>query len=200
LNLIDKVEKKGNEEVSKIINEYKKEAEKLKLKLINDAKVETEAKIKNIIKEHDKEIETKERLLTFERRQAELQAKQKVIENIFNEVRIKIEALEGKELLNYVANKIKAEKLNGDEIMHTNESNYERYLKALSSKPKGDLVELDKLNKILNSNYKLSNRYIDISNGFILEGKDFDLNFSIEEVIEKLRNKHERKLVKKLFE
>ena len=39
-----------------------------------------------------------------------------------------------------------------------------------------------------------------MGNGFILEGKYFDLNFAIEDVIEKLKTKHERKLVKELFE
>ena len=84
--------------------------------------------------------------------------------------------------------------------MHTNKENYERYFKALSSGTKGDLVDLDKLNKKLKTTFKLSNRPVDISNGFILEGKHFDLNFSIEEVIEKLKTKHERALVKELFE
>lgn len=200
MDLIKKINDKGLDKVNFIIEEAKKEAEALKQSLIDEALEESRIKVNNIKKEVESEITTKERLLTFEQRQAELLAKQNIIDNIFDEVRVKIEALEGAELLNYVYVKIKQEKLNGDEIMHTNKENYERYFKALSSGTKGDLVDLDKLNKKLNTTFKLSNRPVDISNGFILEGKHFDLNFSIEEVIEKLKNKHERALVKELFE
>jgi len=200
VELIKKINDKGLEKVNIIIEDAKKEAEELKKGLINEAKEESKIKINNIKKEVNNEITTKERLLTFEQRQAELSAKQNIIDNIFDEVRVKIEALEGKDLLNYVSVKIKQEKLNGDEVMHTNKENYERYLKALSSGTKGELVDLDKLNKNLKTTFKLSNKAVDISNGFILEGKHFDLNFSIEEVIEKLKNKHERALVKELFE
>jgi len=200
VDLIKKINDKGLDKVNFIIEEAKKEAEALKQSLIDEALEESRIKVNNIKKEVESEITTKERLLTFEQRQAELLAKQNIIDNIFDEVRVKIEALEGAELLNYVYVKIKQEKLNGDEIMHTNKENYERYFKALSSGTKGDLVDLDKLNKKLKTTFKLSNRPVDISNGFILEGKHFDLNFSIEEVIEKLKNKHERALVKELFE
>ncbi|HHT55469.1 MAG TPA: hypothetical protein GX012_02785 [Acholeplasma sp.] len=200
MDLIKKINDKGLDKVNFIIEEAKKEAEALKQSLIDEALEESRIKVNNIKKEVESEITTKERLLTFEQRQAELLAKQNIIDNIFDEVRVKIEALEGAELLNYVYVKIKQEKLNGDEIMHTNKENYERYFKALSSGTKGDLVDLDKLNKKLKTTFKLSNRPVDISNGFILEGKHFDLNFSIEEVIEKLKNKHERALVKELFE
>ena len=200
MDLIKKINDKGLDKVNLIIEEAKKEAEALKQSLIDEALEESKIKVNNIKKEVNNEITTKERLLTFEQRQAELAAKQNIIDDIFNEVRIKIEALEGKELLDYVSVKIKQEKLIGDEVMHTNKENYDRYFKALSSQTKSDLVDLDKLNKKLKTTFKLSNRPVDISNGFILEGKHFDLNFSIEEVIEKLKNKHERALVKELFE
>lgn len=200
MDLIKKINDKGLDKVNLIIEEAKKEAEALKQSLIDEALEESKIKVNNIKKEVNNEITTKERLLTFEQRQAELAAKQNIIDDIFNEVRIKIEALEGKELLDYVSVKIKQEKLIGDEVMHTNKENYDRYFKALSSQTKSDLVDLDKLNKKLKTTFKLSNRPVDISNGFILEGNHFDLNFSIEEVIEKLKNKHERALVKELFE
>lgn len=200
VNLIDKINEKGSDQITLILEEAKVDANKLKQGLITEANNESEAKIKNLEKEIKKELDSKERILVFEERQAELHAKQNIIDNIFNEVRIKIEALEGADLLNYVVVKIKQEKLVGDEVMHTNKDNYNRYLKALSNETEGDLVDLDKLNKKLNTKFKLSNRYVEISNGFILEGKHFDLNFSIEEVIEKLKNKHVRGLVKELFE
>lgn len=200
MELIKKIVNKGNEEVELILNDALKEAKELKEELINEALLESETRIKNVLNEINREIDTKEKLLVYEERQAELHAKNNVINEIFNRVRIKIESLEGDDLLKYVINKIKAEKLNGDEIMHTNKDSYETYLKALSTKEKSALVDLDKLNKILNTNFKLSNKNVDISNGFILEGKYFDLNFSIEEVLEKLRNKYERQLVKELFE
>lgn len=191
---------KGEERVKAFLKAAKIEAEETKQALIDEAKADASMRLKNIEAEAKLEIQTKERLLSFEKRQAELFAKQNTIDEIFEEVRIRIEGLEGKELLAFVTNQIKGEKVNSDEVMRTNKNNYKRYLKALSTSSEAELVDLDLLNKALGTKFKLSNEPVKISNGFILEGKYFDINFSSEELIEKLKNKHLRQLVKELFE
>ena len=200
MGLANKILLKGDEAVKAILAEAKAEAKASKKALIDEADLDAKSRVELIKNEVDNEIITKERLLVFERRQAELLAKQNTINEIFTEVRTRIEALEGNDLLEYVTNQIKKEKVNKDEVMKVNKDNYERYLKALSTKEKANLVSLDKLNKKLDANFKLSSEPAEISNGFILEGEYFDINFAIEEVIEKLKRKHERQLVKELFE
>lgn len=200
MELANKILEKGKLEVDLILKTAKEEAKLAKKTLIDEALKDANTRIENVRREANKDLKTKERLLNFERRQAELLAKQNTIDEIFLEVRKKIELLKGSDLLDYVVNQISTEKLVGDEVMHVNNENYERYLNALSSNKEDNLVDLDKLNKKLKTNLKLSNKPFDMGNGFILEGKYFDLNFAIEDVIEKLKTKHERKLVKELFE
>lgn len=200
MELANKILEKGKLEAERILNAAKEEAKLAKEELIHEAKTDSEKRIERIKKEANDDLKTKERLLNFERRQAELLAKHKVIDEIFSKVRIRIEALAKDELFNYIVNKIKQEKLVGDEIMYVNKDNYNRYLEALSTNKHGELVDLDKLNQKLNTKFKLSNKPFDMGDGFILEGKYFDLNFAVEEIIEKLKIKHERKLVKELFE
>lgn len=200
MGLDEKIVKKGTEEAKRILEEAKLEAKQTKLDIIAEAKEDCEIKVKNVKREIDKELKTKEKMLQFERKQAELIAKQSVIDKIFGTVSERINDLKDEELFNYVLSQIKNEKLTGDEIMRTNKLHYEKYLKALSTKKSGKSVELDKINEVLKTNFKLSNEHIDINNGFVLEGKFFDLNFAIEEVIDRLRDKYERKIVKELFE
>lgn len=200
MELANKILEKGNLEVESIIKAAKEEAMLAKTELISVAKADADNRIERVRKEATNDLKTKERLLNFERRQAELLAKHKTIDEIFGEVRRRIEALTKDDLLKYVVNQVKDEKLVGDEIMHVNKDNYDRYLLALSTNKKAKLVDLDLLNAKLKTNLKLSDKSFGMGNGFLLEGKDFDLNFAIEEIIEKLKNKYERRLVKELFE
>lgn len=200
MELANKILEKGKLEVESILMNAKEEAKLAKKELIDVAKSEAKNRIEIIKKETTNDLKTKERLLNFERRQAELLAKHKTIDEIFGEVRRRIETLVKDDLLNYVVNQVKKEQLLGDEIMHVNKDNYNRYLQALSTNKKGKLVDLDLLNAKLKTNLKLSEEPFDMGNGFLLEGKYFDLNFAIEEIIEKLKNKYERRLVKELFE
>lgn len=200
MDLANKIIEKGKIEVESILKAAKKEAKEATKELIDAAKSDAKNRIEIVRKEASNDLMTKERLLNFERRQAELLAKHRTIDEIFGEVRKRIEALTKDDLLNYVVNQIKQEKLVGDEIMHVNKDNYKRFLEALSTNKAGKLVDLDKLNAKLKTNLKLSNEPFDMKNGFILEGKYFDLNFAIEDIIVKLKDKHERQLVKELFE
>lgn len=199
MELEKKILENAKLDYDEILAAAKKEAKEERDYIVSEVKNDFDIKLKHVQKEANKEIRTKERLLAFETKQAELFAKQSVLEHIFNRVRESLLKLEGKDLLDYVIKNLKEETLVGNEVMYTNKTDYDKYLKALSTNKKSDLVDLDLLNKALNTNYKLSNKHVDIKGGFILEGIDFDLNFALEEVINKLRNKYEREIVKELF-
>lgn len=198
--IYEKIELKGREEVNTILKEAKEKADKIKDDLITKAKKDAEKRINSAQQAANKDVSYRERLLDLEKRQALLITKQNIISDIFNSVLKQLEGLEGKDLLNYVEKLIKSEEVIGDEVIHTNANDYDKHLKALSSSKKDDLVDVDLLNKKLNTNFKMSTKSVDIQNGFILEGKHFDLNFSLNQIIENLRTKNEKEIATELFE
>lgn len=200
MDLSKKIIEKGALEVEAILNEAKEEAQRRKDEIVDEVKEDANLKTTSIRADIRKEIRTKERLLNFEQRQASLLAKQNVIEQIFGEVKERLVKLKGKKLLDYIVNQLQKEVIIGNETMYVNKDEYKKYLEALSKNEASNLVDLDILNGLLKTNLKLSNKDISIRSGFILEGNDFNLNFDIDEVIEKLKDKHELEIVKKLFE
>lgn len=199
MELDKKILQKNKADIDAILKDAQETAEKEYKSIIEEVENDYNKKYLSIKNDYQKQIATKERMLAFEKKQAELLAKQSVLTEIFNKVYEKLNQLEGKDLLKYVANKIKEVNYVGNEIMYVNKNEYNKYLKALSTKEKNQLVELDQLNAILNTQFQLSNEPIDIENGFLLEGKDFDLNFATNEIVKKLRDKHEREIAKELF-
>ena len=199
MELDKKILQKNKADIEAILKDAQETAEKEYKSIIEEVENDYNKKYLSIKNDYQKQIATKERMLAFEKKQAELLAKQSVLTEIFNKVYEKLNQLEGKDLLKYVANKIKEVNYVGNEIMYVNKNEYNKYLKALSTKEKKKLVELDQLNAILNTQFQLSNEPIDIENGFLLEGKDFDLNFATNEIVKKLRDKHEREIAKELF-
>lgn len=199
MELDKKILQKNKADIEAILKDAQETAEKEYKSIIEEVENDYNKKYLSIKNDYQKQIATKERMLAFEKKQAELLAKQSVLTEIFNKVYEKLNQLEGKDLLKYVANKIKEVNYVGNEIMYVNKKEYNKYLKALSTKEKNQLVELDQLNAILNTQFQLSNEPIDIENGFLLEGKDFDLNFATNEIVKKLRDKHEREIAKELF-
>lgn len=199
MELDKKILEKNKADIEAILKDAQEIAEKEYKSIIEEVENDYNKKYLSIKNDYQKQIATKERMLAFEKKQAELLAKQSVLTKIFNKVYEKLNQLEGKDLLKYVANKIKEVNYVGNEIMYVNKNEYNKYLKALSTKEKNQLVELDQLNAILNTQFQLSNEPIDIENGFLLEGKDFDLNFATNEIVKKLRDKHEREIAKELF-
>ncbi|MDY0277639.1 MAG: V-type ATP synthase subunit E family protein [Acholeplasma sp.] len=200
MELVDKIIEKGNLDVEKILLEAKEKANDERTTILDEAKKDYSQKINTVRKDSQKEIKTKERLLFFETKQAELLAKQSVIDDVFKKVEEKITNLIDDDLLDYVYKSLKKEELVGNEIFYTNKEEYKKFLKALSSETAKKSVDLDKLNALLKTKLVLSNQPIDVKGGFIIESKDFDLNFTIEEVISKLREKHEGSIIKELFE
>lgn len=198
--IYDKILAKGDVEVERILTEAKLEAKKIEDDIVKKAKKQSEDRIKKAESEANKLINHQTRLLELEKRQALLTAKQTVIKEIFDEVLNKLTSFEGKELLDFVVKLIKEQKTNGNEVIHVRKEDYNKYLKALSSSKKAKLVDLDLLNKKLDTKFKLSNEAANIKDGFLLEGDDFDLNFSITNLVDKLRLKNEQKIAKELFE
>lgn len=198
--IYDKILAKGDAKVNEILTNAKNEAKKIEDDIVNKALKSQKETIKKAESDAKKLINHQKKLLELEKRQALLKAKQTVLDDIFNEVLNKLNNFEGKDLLNFVEKLIKSQKTLGTETIYVNEKDYTRYLKALSTNKEDELVELDLLNKNLNTKFKLSNKPKSIKDGFLLEGKDFDLNFSITNLVNKLREKNEKDIADELFD
>lgn len=198
--IYDKILAKGDAKVNEILTNAKNEAKKIEDDIVNKALKSQKETIKKAESDAKKLINHQKKLLELEKRQALLKAKQTVLDDIFNEVLNRLNNFEGKDLLNFVEKLIKSQKTLGTETIYVNEKDYNRYLKALSTNKEDELVELDLLNKNLNTKFKLSNKPKSIKDGFLLEGKDFDLNFSITNLVNKLREKNEKDIADELFD
>lgn len=197
--IYDKILAKGEAKVNQILTDAKKEAKRIEDEVVNKAIKQKNDRISKAKSDANKLINHQEKLLELEKRQAILTAKQNVIKDIFDQVLLRLNSFENKDLLNFIVKLIKEEEVIGNETIYVNKNDYNKYLKALSSNKKADLVDLDLLNKVLNTSFKLSNEAVNINDGFLLEGKDFDLNFSLTNVVNKLRDKHEREIAEELF-
>lgn len=124
-------------------------------------------------------------------------AKHEHIQGLFLNVLNQLKSLKGKDLLEFVADQIKKETVTGNEIIKVSKKDYKLYKEALSTLS-GDLVDADLLNKILKTNFKLSNQPLDIESGFVLEGTVFDLNFSFESMVAELEKRYEKEIYERL--
>lgn len=198
--IYEKIESKGDIQVRDILAKAQKKSKDIYDTAISKANSDANKLITKAKEDANKTLNYKRRLFDLEKRQALLTSKQEILDSIFDDVLHQIEKFEGKDLLNYVIKLLKTEKFLGTEVIKVNKRDYNKYLKALSSEKASNLVELDILNKELKTSFKLSNVSINIKNGFLLEGKDFDLNFSFDEIINNLRKENELKIAQELFE
>lgn len=197
--IYEKIESKGDNLVKDILAKAKVESKDVLEQIVSKANNDANKRIAKAKEDADKKVSYKKRLFDLEKRQALLTTKQEVIDNIFEEVVNKVIKLETKDLLNYVVKLIKTEQYSGNEVILVNKNDFNKYLKALSTSKESELVELDLLNKELKTSFKLSNKPVDIPNGFIVEGQDFDLNFTFEQIVSKLRKENEKLIAEELF-
>lgn len=197
--LEDKIIAKANLEKTQILSEAKLIGSQVYHKMINEAKVDLETSLEKAKKKHLVTIGQKELEVKKELRDEIAIAKQKLVQQVFNDLTVYLTNIKGQALFNYVLTGLKNEKINGDEVIAVNKNDYEKYLSILSSN-KGDLVDCDILNKKLGQNYaiKLTKNPVRIHNGFMLIGNEYDLNFSFDETIEKLAQKYEKKIYEEL--
>ncbi|MFA6781520.1 MAG: hypothetical protein WCR77_05000 [Bacilli bacterium] len=201
MSIYDKIIKKGQTESDLIRKEAELEAKTIEHLIVSEA--EKEAALLLAKAEDDKQnaIDQAEALGELEKRQAISALKNKVIDEIFAAVFAHFIALEGAELLSFSIKQIQSEDVHGDEIMRVNGLDYDRYLKALSSHKRAQVVELDLLNKGLGKDYnlKLEDKSSNEEDGFIILGKTYDLNFSVKPLLSNLRKQKEKELFATLF-
>lgn len=197
--IYEKINSKGQAEVLRINEHTKAEIAKLEKEILGKAKKDAQSRVEKAELEAKKLLKHKERLVDLEKRQALLTSKQAVLDEIFDTLLNRLNNLEGQDLLNYVAKLLKDEDSLGSQTMFVSKANYNKYLKALSSKAKGSLVELDLLNKKINANLNLSSEAINLATGFLITGKDYDLNFAFDNLVKQIRKEKEKAIADEIF-
>lgn len=193
----------ANEEAQTILTTAKKEKETLLEELNANSDKKVEVLLSDAKKENAKKIAEKKLEFEHEKKRLILQEKNTQIERVLSELRDRILNLNDQELFNYVVKLLKNEKIKGDETILVNKNDYNRYLKVFSSaNKKAEVVELDLLNKKLGKgfNLKLEQKPAAIDDGFMLIGEFYDLNFSVEPQIEKIKRVYEREIHNILYE
>src|SRR5690554_2789304 len=188
-----KIKEKGQSIIDSINESAKVESEALKNKLIEEAKKDLALQLEKEKRKSEELVKQAEQESERALRDEVAISKQQLIETIFSTLKNSLQKLTPKDHFNYVLNAIKGQNISKDEEIRVHKRDYELYLSILSTK-KGDLVEADLLNEKLGKDYKLkfSNKPAMIDSGFLLVGKLYDLNFSLENLTESLAKKYEK--------
>jgi V/A-type H+/Na+-transporting ATPase subunit E len=194
-NLINKVLKdaeaesntiieKADQQKNEIINRSKKEAEVKKNEIIDKAKLEAQTRKDRVISNAELQV-----------RNNKLEAKQNVIDNVFENALVKLKKLSDDKFLNFVKTSILSSNIDGDEEIIVSNNYKSKFTPQFVDEINASLKQKGK-----NSNIKLSNKERNIKEGFILDKKGIELNFTFEDLINSIKEDIESDVVKILFE
>ncbi|APR01253.1 ATP synthase (E/31 kDa) subunit [Clostridium botulinum] len=193
-NLTSKIIEDANKEAEKLLSEAKKEENKIvdeKIKKANKAK-------EQIIERTKRESRTKaERVISnahLKVRNNKLEAKQEMINKVFDKAVIKLQNLSKDEYLNFVKSSILSLDIEGDEEI----------IVSPNDKDKIDISLMLTLNNQLKAKgkkalLKISNENRNIKGGFILYKNGIEINNSFEALVDSLRDELEQEIIEALF-
>ncbi|ACQ52891.1 V-type ATP synthase subunit E family protein [Clostridium botulinum] len=193
-NLTSKIIEDANKEAEKLLSEAKKEENKIvdeKIKKANKAK-------EQIIERAKRESRTKaERVISnahLKVRNNKLEAKQEMINKVFDKAVIKLQNLSKDEYLNFVKSSILSLDIEGDEEI----------IVSPNDKDKIDISLMLTLNNQLKAKgkkalLKISNENRNIKGGFILYKNGIEINNSFEALVDSLRDELEQEIIEALF-
>lgn len=197
--LEEKIIQKGQSIIDAINLSAKEESEALKNRLIEEAKADLEVQLHKAQQKAKAQVEQAKQEGMRALRDEVAISKQQLIESIFVELKEELKHLNKEDYFNYVVRSIQNQAIDKTEEIQVSKKEYAMYQSILTTK-KGDLVEADLLNQKLGKDYqlKLSNKPAQIESGFMLVGKLYDLNFSLENLLESLTKKYEKTIYEAL--
>ena len=197
--LEEKIIQKGQSIIDAINLSAKEESEALKNRLIEEAKADLEVQLHKAQQKAKAQVEQAKQEGMRALRDEVAISKQQLIESIFVELKAELKHLNKEDYFNYVVRSIQNQIIDKTEEIQVSKKEYAMYQSILTTK-KGDLVEVDLLNQKLGKDYqlKLSNKPAQIESGFMLVGKLYDLNFSLENLLESLTKKYEKTIYEAL--
>lgn len=197
--LEEKIIQKGQSIIDAINLSAKEESEALKNRLIEEAKADLEVQLRKAEEKTKAQVEQAKQEGMRALRDEVAISKQQLIESIFTALKEELKHLNKEDYFNYVVRSIQNQAIDKTEEIQVSKKEYAMYQSILTTK-KGDLVEADLLNQKLGKDYqlKLSNKPAQIESGFMLVGKLYDLNFSLENLLESLTKKYEKTIYEAL--
>lgn len=197
--LEEKILQKGQTIIDEIHQSAIESAKKLKEDLLFEAKKDLEIQLKKEQQKADALVRQAEQEAKRALRDEVAISKQQLIEQIFETLKEELKSLKPADHFNYVVKSLKDLKDLKDGEIRVNKKDYALYKSILTTK-QGDVVEADLLNQKLGKDFKLtlSNVPAMIESGFILVGKLYDLNFSLENLIESLAKRYEKTIYEAL--
>lgn len=197
--LEEKIIQRGQSIIDAINLSAKEESEALKNRLIEEAKADLEVQLHKAQQKAKAQVEQAKQEGMRALRDEVAISKQQLIESIFVELKEELKHLNKEDYFNYVVRSIQNQAIDKTEEIQVSKKEYAMYQSILTTK-KGDLVEADLLNQKLGKDYqlKLSNKPAQIESGFMLVGKLYDLNFSLENLLESLTKKYEKTIYEAL--
>lgn len=178
--IIEKAEQQKNEIVSK----SKKEAEVKKSEILDKAKLEAQTRKGRVISNAELQV-----------RNNKLEAKQKVINSVFENALVELQKLSDDKFLDFVRKSILSCDIDGNEEIIVSNNYKSKFTPQFIGELNASLKE-----KVKIANIKLSNKQRNIKEGFILDKKGIELNFTFEDLINSIKEDIESDVVKILFE
>jgi V/A-type H+-transporting ATPase subunit E len=177
------IAQKAEAEQSKIINNSKAKAEAEKAEMLEKAKSEAKTRKDRVISNAELKV-----------RNNMLDAKQKVIDRVFDTALEKLSQLPDKQYLEFVKNSIINLDIYGDEEMIVNADDKNKinsdFINELNSalKAKGKKGEI-----------RISSEQRKIKGGFILSRKGIEINNTFEALVQSMKDELEQEVIKILF-
>ncbi|HHX79708.1 MAG TPA: hypothetical protein GX692_01390 [Acholeplasmataceae bacterium] len=201
--IYEKIESKALKDAQEIIRLGKEKAKQIEEKIISEAKANIEKNLQKVRSRGEELIKTKTTELEQNAKQRSLSRKKELIKTVFANALEKLKILDDKKYAELVKKLIVLENLKGDEVIKVNTGDYNRFLRLFSESKedeKGNTL-LDKLNRDLGREFSLtlSKEPAEITGGFLVIGKAFDVDLSFETILNTLQEKHEAEIAELLF-
>ncbi|MGB4537049.1 MAG: V-type ATP synthase subunit E family protein [Bacilli bacterium] len=200
--LYEKIIEKGKAEAKAIVTAGEAKAGQIAEEILSAARAEADKIISEAKLRADDRIKTKTIEFEQQARHKLLKAKKELIERVISAAAAKLKELPDEKFVELTVKMLKRESLAGDEIVKVSADEFARYKRLFcSGKEKEGLHDLDKLNDLLGPGLglRLSSEAVDIDGGFILVGRDYDIDLSYEAILSALNESREPEIAKLLF-
>jgi len=202
-SIYEKIEKKGKIDADDIFRVGQEKASVQKENILAEARKESELILNKSAKRNENKLKTKITQLEQKAKQISLLKKKELINKTYELAHQRLKEINDNKFFDLIVKMIKTEKIIGDEVLKVSSDDYQKYLTVFSSNLKsGDYIILDKLNSALGKTYqlKLSQDFVDIKGGFIIEGSYFDIDRSFKTTLDNLKEQYESKIASMLFD
>ncbi len=197
-SIYEKIKSIGELEANTILEIGKAKAKEYYETKVNEAKAEIETLTSKYMDKNEDRKKTKLTQIEQAEKQKSLSLKKDLINDVFKEAKQKLIKMDDAKLTSFVIKLLKNETLKGDEYLQVSKNDYSRYFKLFSSgKVEASYGILDKLG--LPKAIKLSQTPASIDGGFIIVGKEYDVNYSYDTILEAIKEDDETQIANMLF-